>query len=183
VRQALYVFIARCNHGHRKHCRPAGAHGQRRVGLSYRFQTMEGRMSTVLWVNLLSDGKVTSDEVDYLALYQHLDKLDALTRTLGLPSFEALCDHTDLRFNNDEFELPPGMSSTNEVMAIDGVWLPIGDAIAMLDALRSHIVDGKIRFGLLSNRHDEVVSELTDVLAFARNSQAPDAKLNFSVVM
>jgi hypothetical protein len=151
--------------------------------IAHRFRTKEGRMSTVLWVNVLSDGKVVSEQADYLTLYQHVGKLDSLTRSLGLPPFESLCDDTDLRFNNDEFELPPGMASTNEVMAIDGVWLPIGDAIAMLDALRSHIVDGKVRFGLFSNRHDDVVSELADVLAFARNSQSPDAKLNFSIVM
>lgn len=139
-------------------------------------------MSTVLWVNLLSDGKVTSNQSDYLELYQNVDKLDSLTEVLGLTSFEALCDTTDLRFNNDEFELPPGMASTDELMALEGVWLPVGDAVAMLAALRAHIVDKKVRFGLLSNQHGQVVAELDEVLAFANTAQAPEAKLNFSIV-
>lgn len=139
-------------------------------------------MSTVLWVNLMSDGKVTSDDADYAALYKHADKLDGLTQALGLPSFEALCDTTDLRFNNDEFALPSGMASTDEVMARDGVWLPADDAVAMLTALRAHIVDQKVRFGLLSNQHDAVVTELDEVLAFAKASNNAGDKLNFSIV-
>ena len=152
-------------------------------GLRIVFETGRGSMSTVLWVNLLSDGQVTSDQADYLALYKHVDKLDSLTKTLGLPSFEALCDTTDLRFNNDEFELPAGMESTNEVMALEGAWLPVGDAIAMLETLRAHIVDKKVRFGLLGNQHDAVVAELAEVIEFAKAGQAPDRRLNFSIVM
>lgn len=152
-------------------------------GLRIVFETGRGSMSTVLWVNLLSEGKVASDQADYLALYKHVDKLDSLTKTLGLPSFEALCDTTDLRFNNDEFELPAGMESTNEVMALEGAWLPVGDAIAMLETLRAHIVDKKVRFGLLDNQHDAVVAELAEVIEFAKAGQAPDRRLNFSILM
>jgi hypothetical protein len=139
-------------------------------------------VSTVLWVNRLADGKVTSDDADYAALYKHADKLDSLSKALGLPSFQGLCDTTDVRFNNDEFELPAGMESTNDVMALQGVWLPARDAIAMLAALRAHIVDKKVRFGLLANQHDSVVTELDAVLAFAKAGQTPESKLNFSVV-
>lgn len=138
-------------------------------------------MSTVLWANLLVDGAVQSDESDHWALYKHADKLDALTKTLGLPSFLDVCDTTDLRFNADEFELPPGASSTNEVMAVSGVWLPIDDALKMLKALLAHIQSHGIRFGLLSNQHAEVVEELQEVIAFAQSTSGAQ-KFNFGIV-
>ena len=140
-------------------------------------------MSTVLWANVLAGGKVVSDQADHLALHKHAGKLDAITRSLGIARFESVCDTTDLRFNHDEFELPPGVESTDEVMAKDGVWLPIVEAVAMLDALRAHIVDKDVRFGLFGNQHDAVVAELGDVLDFVRAHRASADQFNFSVVM
>ncbi len=138
-------------------------------------------MSTVLWANLLIDGKVQSDQADYLALSKHADKLDTLTKALGLPSFLAVCDTTDLRFNADEFELPAGASSTDEVMAKDGAWLGLDDALKMLQGLLAHIQSKGIRFGLLSNQHDAVVAELQEVIAFASAASGAQ-KFNFCVV-
>lgn len=140
-------------------------------------------MSTVLWANVLQDGKVTSDQDDHLALYKHADKLDALTKVLQLPSFLGICDTTDLRFNTEDLELPEGMESTDELMAVRGAWMPVSDAVALLEALRKHIVDRKIRFGLLGNQHQDVVAELDAVLDFARAEAASPGRFNFSVVM
>lgn len=141
-------------------------------------------MSTVLWANLLADGVVTSEEADRYALYKHADKLDALCTSLGLPPFQGLLDTTDLRYNmDDDAVLPEGVTSTNELMAKDGVWMDAQEAIANLDRLVSHIRAQKVRFGLLNNQHDEVVRELEEVIAFARGAATPGDRFNFSVVM
>jgi hypothetical protein len=139
-------------------------------------------VSTVLWANLLVDGKVECESEDRYALYKHADKLDALSKKLGLPSFQALCDTTDVRFNMDEFELPEGVESTSEVMAVDGAWLPIADAITMLERLLAHITEHQTRFGLLSNGHALVVEELGEVLAFAKAGVGRAQKFNFGIV-
>ena len=140
-------------------------------------------MSTVLWANVLVDGVVVSEEQDRIALYKHADKLDSLSRELGLPSFLAACDHTDLRFNMDEdMELPEDAQSTNDVMAVSGAWLLRGEADRLLESLVAGIRERRTRFGLLRDQHGEVVAELDEVLAFLRSR--PDAeKFNFSVVM
>jgi hypothetical protein len=75
------------------------------------------------------------------------------------------------------------MTSTDELMALQGTWVDTAQAVAMLQALRQHIVDGKVRFGLLSNQHDEVVEELGAALAFAKSQAATAPKFNFAVVM
>lgn len=139
-------------------------------------------MSTVLWANLLVNGKVQSDAKDLTALFDQCDKLDDLCSSLNLPSFADLCDTTDVRFNMEEFDLPDGMESTNDYMALHGVWMELPDAIRMLETLLKHIQDKSVRFGLLKNRHSEVVSELGDVLAFAKAHHGADARFNFSVV-
>ncbi len=140
-------------------------------------------MSTVLWANVLVSGEVTCEEADYIALYRHADKLDRLTRKLGLTPFQSLCDLTDVRFNMDQLTLPEGMTSTTELMALQGAWVDTGQAIAMLQGLRQHIIDSKVRFGVLSNQHDEVVQELGAALAFAKSRAATAPKFNFIVVM
>ena len=139
-------------------------------------------MSTVLWANLLVSGQVASDESDKFALYKHTDKLDAISLKLGLGSFLAICDTTDLRFNADEFELPDGVESTNEVMATQGMWLEVSQAVRLLDGLLKHLRQNKVRFGLLSNDYEHVMSELGEALAYAQTAQQPGAKFNFSVV-
>ncbi len=140
-------------------------------------------MSTVLWSNLLINGEVSTDEADKYALHEHIDKLDALSKKLGLGSFNDICDTTDLRFNmDDDFELPEGVESTNEIMAKEGVWVEVAQAVRLLEGLHAHLTQDKVRFGLLSNDYDQVMEELAEALAYAKAAPA-DAKFNFCVVM
>lgn len=139
-------------------------------------------MSTVLWSNLLVNGEVTTDESDKYALHEHSDKLDAISRKLGLTPFLDLCDTTDLRYNMDEFELPDGVESTNDIMAKEGAWADVADGIRLLDGLLAHLRENKTRFGLLSNDYDQVMEELAEALAYAKTAPA-GAKFNFCVVM
>lgn len=140
-------------------------------------------MSTVLWSNLLIEGKVESNETDLYALYKHADKLEQLSQKLSLPSFQSACDTTDLQFNMTDDELPDGMESTSEVMALEGQWLDWPDGIRMLEGLLANIRKEKVRFGLLSNQHDDVVEELELALGFARKGEGRAQKFNFCVVM
>lgn len=141
-------------------------------------------MSTVLWANVLVGGAVTSDQADHGALYAHADKLDALTQSLQLPSFLAVCDTTDQRFNLEDLPLPAGMTSTDEMMAQHGAWMPVANALAMLTALREYIVRTNVRFGLLRNQQSEVLAELDDVIGFLQSQQPLRAdRFNFSVVV
>lgn len=138
-------------------------------------------MSTVLWTHLLTGGELITDDADKPALYRHAERLDRLSRELGLGSFIAACDTTDLRFNAHEFELPPGAHSTLEIMISDGAWLSVPAAITLLTGLLNHLQRNKLQFGLLHQEYHEVLAELTDALAFATGGP-PDARFNFSIV-
>ena len=140
-------------------------------------------MSTVLWSNELVDGKVASDESDKYALYRHTDKLDVISRRVCQKSFKDLCDTTDLEFNLNDEELPEGMTSTDELMAKRGKWVPATEAVGLLAAVIGEIETQKIRFGLLKNDYDAVVEELKESLAYAQAAAAKGGKFNFSVVM
>lgn len=140
-------------------------------------------MSTVLWAHVLVNGKVQCEEEDRVALYNHTDKLDDLCKSFGIPSFAELCDSTDMQYNMDEFELPDGMESTNDYMALHGAWMDLPDAIRLLETLLRHIQEKSVRFGLLTNQHADVVMELSEVLTFAKAHAGSAAKFNFSIVM
>lgn len=139
-------------------------------------------MSTVLWANVLIGGVVRSEEQDRRALYRHADKLDAITKQLGLPSFLAICDSTDARVNTEDLDLPEGMASTNELMAATGAWIARAEALSLLDGLLAHIRAGKTRFGLLNSQHDAVVEELDGVLGFLREHGGAE-RFNFAIVV
>ena len=140
-------------------------------------------MSTVLWGNLLVNGKVICDEEDKYVLYKHSEKLNKLSLKLDVGSFSGVQDTTDMQFNLGDDELPEGMESTDEMMAVKGTWISSGDAKAMLEALINHISSDNVRFGFLSNDVADVLSELKQVLGFLNENDAENAKFNFSVVM
>lgn len=140
-------------------------------------------MSTVLWANVLADGQVTSDQSDHPALYRHAARLDAIAKSLGLHPFLEICDTTDQQFNTEDLELPAGMTSTDELMAAQGAWMPLEAALSLLQALKDHIVSKNVRFGLLSNQQAQVLAELDEVSAFARSHATQAERFNFSVVM
>jgi hypothetical protein len=139
-------------------------------------------VSTVLWANVLVGGVVRSEQEDRSALYRYAEKLDTIAKSLGLPSVLAICDETDVRFNMEDLDLPDGMESTNDVMAASGAWLPRADALSLLQGLLAHIQAAKTRFGLVNNRHQSVVDELSGVLAFLQ-AEPQAEKFNFCVVM
>lgn len=139
-------------------------------------------MSTVLWANVLVGGVVRSELEDRLALYKHAQRLDSISKSLGLPSFLAACDNTDARFNMEDLDLPDGMESTNDVMAATGTWLARADALALLQGLLAHIQVKQVRFGLFQNHHQTVVDELSGVIGFLE-AEASAEKFNFAVVM
>lgn len=140
-------------------------------------------MGTVLWANRLADGVVVCDERDKYALHKHLDRLDRLADEVGLPPLSALCDTTDLRANLEGLPLPAGMTSSDQWMAVEGVWLPAAEATAHLEALLRLLERERPRFGLFRNDYADVVQELRDALAFAREGEARNESFNFSVVM
>jgi hypothetical protein len=138
----------------------------------------------MLWANhLLSNGEVASDEREKWALYKHAEKLDDLARAAQVERFSSLLDHTDSRFNMGNDELPEGMSSTNELMAREGVWTSAGEALAILNGLLAVISAEKPRFGVLRNDYDVVVAELSESIVYAKKASEVGARFNFSVVM
>lgn len=140
-------------------------------------------MSTVLWANTLLNGAVTSDQSDKFALYKHNDKLDEICLRTSQHSFQKLCDSTDLQFNLGDAELPDGIQSTDELMAINGVWASADEVVKILHAALADIQAKKTRFGLLRNDHDDVVAELEESIAYAQSAVSNGAKFNFSIVM
>ena len=138
-------------------------------------------MSTVLWANLLEAGVVRGQETDLAALYRHQGKLEKLSRQLGLTVFPAAIDSTDLLFNADRIELEPGMTSSSELMAKRGAWMPADAVRIELQKLLDHVRGQTVRFGLLRNDHDEVVADLDEALKFFATAPA-GAKGNFCIV-
>ena len=140
-------------------------------------------MSTVLWANYLDNGTVVSAESDLYSLYKYSDKLDKLCRELGVAPFLDFQDSTDAQFNVSDVDLPEGMQSTDELMALQGVWIEASEALEVLERLEAHIRSENTRFGLVANARDQVLGELAESISFARKAAGIGAKFNFAVIM
>lgn len=140
-------------------------------------------MSTVLWANCLADGKVVSDQSDKYALYKFADKLDGICEEIGIPYLSSLHDSTDLQFNLSDTELPEGVTSTDEMMAADGIWTDAAEARRMLESLLETIRDERPRFGMFSDAIDDVIAELEESIDFATKAEQQGGMFNFSIVM
>lgn len=140
-------------------------------------------MSAVLWANRLSGGAVVSDQSDKHALHKHLPQLDRIAKAVGVPALSSWCDTTDLRFNVEDLSLPEGMTSTDQWMARDGVWVDAGEAAKGMSTILAFVETRRPRFGLFRNDCDAVIAELRESAAFARETAETASKFNFSVVM
>ncbi len=138
-------------------------------------------MSMVLWANYLVDGKVTSDESDKYALYQHAETLDRISREHSVTPFFDTHDSTDMEFNVGDGELPEGMESTDELMAVNGRWIEASAAIEMLQTLLRVLKDGDAAID--ADDREDLVEELEESIGFARRAKELSAQFNFSVVM
>lgn len=125
---------------------------------------------------------MTTDEADKFALYKHEKKLDTLCKANRLAAFSSLIDYTDMQVNLEVLELEPGMESTDELMAVQGVWQSAEDALRILEPLLNVIESEKTRFGVIGNAHDDVVLELEESIRFAREAVSKSANFNFAVV-
>ena len=88
----------------------------------------------MLWANRLKDGRVISDGSDKYAIYRYSKKLDRICQRLEVTGFIDAQDLTDAQFNMTDEAPPEGMESTDDVMAVRGVWIDAVDAVQMLDA-------------------------------------------------
>ena len=139
-------------------------------------------MSTVLWANQLVDGEVVCEEEDYYALYRHTKRIDAICKSLKLKTLTSFCDFTDVRFNHGEIQLPPGATSSDDVMKVSGVWLDGAQAHHVLATVLDYVKTHKPRFGLFKNELADVQEELEAAVAFAQGAMQSGASFNFSVV-
>lgn len=138
-------------------------------------------MGMTIWVNYLKDGKVTSDESDKSAMYQHLDKLDKLCSKLHIRRLSEFLDTTDLEANmHDKLS-----NDTNiwEIMAQKGKWFPPDDGIIITSALVIQLQKEPIRFGLLSDNYHQVLADLIECQSSIEKAKSQDAKFHLCVVL
>ena len=145
-------------------------------------------MSTVIWVNRLKDGNVTSDQVDRWALYRFADKLDRLCDELGVTRLSEFHDTTDLEANlalevEGEDEGGEQELDTYRLMVEKGKWFSPEKGVAVFDRLLERVQAEPVRFGLLTDRREEVVRELEECRSALESIAADDAEFHLCIVM
>lgn len=141
-------------------------------------------MSTVIWVNYLKDGKVTSDQSDKWALYRFTDKLDAMCSKIGIPNLSEFHDTTDAEANlADDLGVSEGSSDTYTLMAQKGKWFEPDEGLRVLEKLLAVLRERPVRFGLLGDKYPIVLAELEECVQSIQKAKDDGALFHLSVVM
>jgi hypothetical protein len=142
-------------------------------------------MSTVLWVNRLEDGKVTSYDVDRWALFKFADKIDRICDEIGVTRMSELHDTTDLEANlePDDDDEEKAEVDTYELMAERGKWFPPEQGLEVIDRLLEHLRAKPVRFDLLGDRYSDVIQELTECRVVLEEIAARGGQFHLCIVM
>ena len=139
-------------------------------------------MSTALWLYYREGETASSDQEDLITLYRHAEKLDRICRSLSLTPLSEYHDFTDAAFNLSNEELPDGMSSTVDLMKVQGSWHSVTDGVSVFSSLLQWLEDNPTRFGFLGNDYKEILGELRQCLKSLRSKEASDCEFTLCVV-
>ncbi len=141
-------------------------------------------MSMTLWLHVLHDRTIESDETDYSSLWQLTEGLDALCTRLGLPLFSGFLDHTDIKYNladgPEDGEIDP---ETGWAYGIDDMdWFDIKAGLVTLRALESHLESDPEALGLKPGQLEALLEELREVCV-KLESASSGARFHLELVM
>lgn len=139
-------------------------------------------MSTVLWVNLLAEGRVTSVESDLWALYRYADRIDGLCQGAGVAPLSRFHDHTDVVANLGPEAGIEEVPDTYALMAEQGQWFPPAAGLAVVTVLIANLRERPVRFGKLTNHYDDVRLELQAVRDTLERAELKGARFHLCVV-
>ena len=135
-------------------------------------------MSQVIWVNSRIGENVTGDASDKPCILKFADKLDSLCP--GERKFSGFVDYTDARATaSGDYQ---GYDDGWELLRHKGAWFDPAEGLALLEKLIEIIERDRPRFGLLSNKAAEVLSELRECAAALETIKAAGGKFHFGVV-
>jgi len=140
-------------------------------------------MSSVIWVNSLRGGVVSSDQSDKAALYRHAGRLDQICSRHGLRKLSEFHDLTDMQCNLGLLQLPEGMRDTYQLMAEQGNWFDPAEGLEVVQGLRELLQAAPVRFGILRNDYAEVMADLLDCQRSMLQAQQEGGRFHLCVVM
>ncbi len=135
-------------------------------------------MSQVIWVNSLVGGEIKADESDKPYILKFSDRLDRLCD--GERKFSDFIDYTESRaVISGDYQ---GCKDGWELIKRKGNWCEPEEGLAVLTALVEKIEREKPRFGLLSDKSGEVLSELKQCVAALKEIASAQGRFHFGVV-
>ena len=140
-------------------------------------------MGTVIWVNYLKAGQVTSDQSDKWAIYRFTDKLDRICSGIGIRNLSDFQDTTDAEANlAEDIGTQEGAIDTYALMAEKGKWFEPDEGLAVIDRLLTELRERPVRFGLLGDKYSMVVAELEECRQSVQKAEDDGALFHLSVV-
>jgi len=141
-------------------------------------------MSTVIWVNYLKEGRVSSDESDKWAVYRFAGKLDRVCGRIGVRKLSDFHDTTDAEANlAPELGRDDAGVDTYRLMAEQGQWFDPDEGLAVLGKLLGELRAHPVHFGILSDRYTDVMADLEECERSIQKAKADGSRFHLCVVM
>ena len=141
-------------------------------------------MGMTLWLHVVHDRTIESDETDYSSLWQFSEALDGLCRQLERPLFSSFLDHTDIKYNlTDGLDVAEPNPETGWAYGINDMnWFDIREGLSTLRALESHLSNTPEAFGLKPGQREVLLEELREV-SQKLEAATSDAQFHLELVM
>lgn len=121
-------------------------------------------MGMTLWLHVLHERTIDSDETDYSSLWRFAKHLDAICAELGQPLFSSFFDHTDAKYNltggmDDALDPETGWAyGIDETKGFD-----VTAGLVTLRALETHLKGDADALGLNPKQVQMLLEELREV--------------------
>ena len=139
-------------------------------------------MSQVIWVGKLFEGKMdeSGDQFDKPFILKFSKKIDAICRKNKLLEISTFFDSTEIQAGMiDDYQ---GFEDGYRLVEAKGKWFEPSDGIAVIEKVLEVLKETPIKFGLISDRYNEVINELKNCLEQIKVIESKNGKFNFCIV-
>jgi len=139
-------------------------------------------MSQVIWVGKIFEGKIdeSGDQFDKPFILKFSKKIDKICKENKLVEISKFFDSTELQAEmTDDYQ---GFEDGYRLVESKGKWFEPSEGIDVIQKLINILKETPIKFGILSDRYNEIQNELNNCLEQLKDIENKNGKFHFCIV-
>jgi len=139
-------------------------------------------MSQVIWVGKMFGGIIdeSGDQFDKPFILKYSKKIDSICRKNHIPEISTFFDSTELQaLMTDDYQ---GFEDGYRLVEAKGKWFEPSEGIENIENLLGILNKTPVKFGILSNRYNDIIGELKNCLEQLMEVANKKGKFHFCII-